>query len=64
MNKPFAQYTDGNNPPIPVTWPLMFAVLEWGMPYRKLDQDELELMIGLLRENLENAEAICARYYQ
>jgi hypothetical protein len=63
MIKPFATYREGADPIIPVTWGLLFAVLEHMPPYRQLDEDELHIMVGLLRENLERAETVIMRYY-
>ena len=63
MKKPFATYRLANEPEIPVTWGLLFAVLEHSVPYRQLDEDDLHVMVGLLRENLERAEEVIMRYY-
>lgn len=63
MEKPFATYRYGTGPEIPVTWGLLFATLEHSIPYRKLDEDQLHIMVGLLRENLERAEEVIMRYY-
>jgi hypothetical protein len=65
MSDQFASYREGPStaPEIPVTWGLLFAVLEHAIPYSQLNEEQLHIMVGLLRENLETAESVIMRYY-
>lgn len=63
MSKPFSRITTNDgNPPVSITWEHVFVLLDSGLPVAKLDEDDLELLIGLLHENLNAAVARQERF--
>lgn len=63
MSKPFCRIvTSDENPPVALTWDHVFVLLDMGLPVARLNEDDLELLIGLLHENLNAAEARQERF--
>lgn len=62
MKKPFCKITVPDYPPVELSWDHVFVMLDSGLPVAKLGHDDLELLIGLLHENLNAAEARQERF--